>query len=848
MPAPPNKRRLTEIDRSLVREGVLKEGVPCVPVKLLRVHKGVQVEIVAQGRKFPLKDIRQSLLKAHEQFMRLHSDHEIDAMHKEDILSILRHGARCSMNQFEEANLDKLKCVLTKFERNRAIWIWHDHSTLASHGILTVMVGVVYDPIVFKTESEVGQSVQEFVEEGEIHIVAHGSSTLCDQATLIPEQLAELDGVTDEVTSKSGIKIVDTVRFFKGDKPAAEFEAGVSCGGHYPCVGCACHYDRFADFPHAVTCEQRSLKSIQEMALDGHYGRVPGKMTFYEELSSDQLRKELEKRAVMDYPTDKKGRLAALKGLLFGVHRVPSLLLFAPETSLSELQLSSCCVLPCEPLHDLKGYLAAVLRRIPVILPESALKNSVSAYLETLWKKVNLYGSDLREALVEIAHIFASHSASGHASDFITCLAQVSRILYSKDSDRSPKQCLQFYNCAYMVHELHRVLFGEAHTSLYFHALLIHGPVQHEILCCRSANAESEERIFKSADSSASCTDRKPKNMLPKVLKHLQCKRSSKTNDPLQSLRQVNSQISLSAKKLPPFKGTIFKADFVEKRVHSYQAHLQRIGHFLVLGEGVWWHTGSDGSFHFHDGYDDVDFSSAGPQLLHFRNAQLEDVLTRSKAGWQKAVELKTSLPIDVIRHYDSNGDVSEIATTQDPDVFSESEVSFETSFTVPTLPPPETSTPLRQCEAVSTEPLQPSEGHESVQEVEGCSDAPQEEEGAEPVTTEGFVDMAIVDEPVSETPHSTLQCSVCKAVAKFLGVTPDLQEFDRIRSICKGQGKYTAPAMLEKHKTLARHFRKQISLHKHSLENMQLSPSDSGYKKCMKDMERCLQLICALH
>ena len=82
------------------------------------------------------------------------------------------------------------------------IWIWHDHSCLASHGILAVMVGVVYDPIVFKTESEVSQSVQEFVEEGKIHMVAHGSSTLADQATLIPERLAELDGLTDEVTSK----------------------------------------------------------------------------------------------------------------------------------------------------------------------------------------------------------------------------------------------------------------------------------------------------------------------------------------------------------------------------------------------------------------------------------------------------------------------------------------------------------------------------------------------------------------------------------------------------------------------------------------------------------------------
>ena len=58
-----------------------------------------------------------------------------------------------------------------------------DHSCLASsHGIVAVKIGVV-----FKTESEVSQSVQEFVEEGEIHMVVHGSSTLADQATLNPK-------------------------------------------------------------------------------------------------------------------------------------------------------------------------------------------------------------------------------------------------------------------------------------------------------------------------------------------------------------------------------------------------------------------------------------------------------------------------------------------------------------------------------------------------------------------------------------------------------------------------------------------------------------------------------------
>ena len=68
-----------------------------------------------------------------------------------------------------------------------------------------------------------------------------------------------------------------------------------------------------------MTCKQRSLQGTQDIALGGHYGKVPGKIKFYEELSSDQLRMEVEKRAIMDYPSDKKRRLATLKGLLCGV-------------------------------------------------------------------------------------------------------------------------------------------------------------------------------------------------------------------------------------------------------------------------------------------------------------------------------------------------------------------------------------------------------------------------------------------------------------------------------------------------------------------------------------------------
>jgi hypothetical protein len=101
------------------------------------------------------------------------------------------------------------------------LWLWHDHSSLVSHGVVAVMVGVLYDPIVF-FESEC-PGIQGYVEEGVIHFVAHGSSTLSDQAAIIPKRLAELDSLCDVVTTKNGLHVTDTLRFFKGDKPAAQF-------------------------------------------------------------------------------------------------------------------------------------------------------------------------------------------------------------------------------------------------------------------------------------------------------------------------------------------------------------------------------------------------------------------------------------------------------------------------------------------------------------------------------------------------------------------------------------------------------------------------------------------------
>ena len=77
--------------------------------------------------------------------------------------------------------------------------------------------------------------------------------------------------------------------------------------------------------------------------------------------------------------------------------------MFSPESALGDLNLQDYEVLPFEPLHDLKGYLGSVLRKLPLVIQNGALKKKVSIYLDTVWKKAHLYGSDLREALIKVA-------------------------------------------------------------------------------------------------------------------------------------------------------------------------------------------------------------------------------------------------------------------------------------------------------------------------------------------------------------------------------------------------------------------------------------------------------------
>ena len=191
----------------MVETGQVLEGAPVVPTSIpgYRYDKSANSVIATNStvyaRKIPLLSIRKSLLEKHEK------------------LGIIRHSNTsegCSVN----------------LEAARFLKVWHDHSSVAGHGHLLVLVSVIYDTVFFLTQEEADLKlkkkidIQSTVEEPVIHIIGRSSSSLEDQALFSATRNECLESLSTQMTLNSGMKVRDTVRFFHGDGPAQQFEAG----------------------------------------------------------------------------------------------------------------------------------------------------------------------------------------------------------------------------------------------------------------------------------------------------------------------------------------------------------------------------------------------------------------------------------------------------------------------------------------------------------------------------------------------------------------------------------------------------------------------------------------------
>ena len=169
---------------------------------------------------------------------------------------------------------------LLRFQRTRLLCMWHDHTTILKMGFILVTVHTMYDPIVFFTDEEYRHaypdttisSIQSIVEQPEVYLLSPGSSSVEDQAALVKERINCLLDLPTPVQTDTGIEVHDTLRFFTGDHPAAQFEQGTKQGGTYKCGACGVKEHMFSDQAHTLSHPWRPLSELQSIATGGVLG------------------------------------------------------------------------------------------------------------------------------------------------------------------------------------------------------------------------------------------------------------------------------------------------------------------------------------------------------------------------------------------------------------------------------------------------------------------------------------------------------------------------------------------------------------------------------------------------
>ena len=179
-----------------------------------------------------------------------------------------------------------------------------------------------------------------------------------------------------------------------------------------------------------------------------------------------EIQTELRLRGCIDVDMPKAQLVAKLKSILEGVQRVPSLLLSCPTSELKQFNLQRYSILPCEPLHDLKGHLNNLLPNVPTLLT-SELKTNVHDLIQkcVYWKDSGHTGADMRVGLLRVYSMLLNAVESGRLSsnsnvlDLIQTAVTISHILYSPPSECTPRNVLRLYNVCWLHHELCLSLF-----------------------------------------------------------------------------------------------------------------------------------------------------------------------------------------------------------------------------------------------------------------------------------------------------------------------------------------------------------------------------------------------------
>ena len=328
------------------------------------------------GRKISMLDIRTKMLREQEQAGIVRVCEDPETLSEADL-----HHALVNRNiEFDHgASLEEKRQLLSHYSNRRYLKVWHDHGKIAGHGHFLVIISGIYDRAFYYTQEELKEmnlkiDAVNLVEKPEIHIIAKSGSADADQMAYSESRVECLLEINGTITSQSGRPISDTLRFFHGDHPAQQFEAGNNRGGNYPCVTCSTHRDRFDDLCHVYRQPVIALTDRHVFTMKGEAWQKGG-IRPMDGLTKLELQKELQTRVrngSISQPQTapslaqmkKKELQQELTQARKGICNFPALVAHNPRKSMNDLNIDEYEVASPEPLHDFKGHMQNLISEI----------------------------------------------------------------------------------------------------------------------------------------------------------------------------------------------------------------------------------------------------------------------------------------------------------------------------------------------------------------------------------------------------------------------------------------------------------------------------------------------------
>jgi hypothetical protein len=610
--------------------------------------------------------------------MRKNTNDDLEAMSSEHVMNKL-----ITLNEVKEGEeIANLRQHLMDLERTRHLLVWHDLSTVANHSHLVFMVACLYDPAFYYTDEEYEQitgrkiNVQAKVETPTVYIVARSSSSDKEQLCYVDTRLECLQDLSEPVTSKSGIEITDKMRFFHGDTPARQYECGQQKGGKYYCAVCGASANRVYELDYSFRCSHMSLADRQDLVLKGPYGKknsLKKASKPFQDLNKDELIRELSARGIYEGNT-KEELQNLLKEELHGVQRVPALLYPNPEVPLDEINCGNYEILGFEPLHDISHHIENVLTELPSHLPkkEASELNALTEFC--IGGKETKRAFDYRCALILISNQIRG-KINTQAQLFLDTLVEIQEIAYAAEAQRTPRSVLRFHNLTWYHGMLCRMVIGFHLKKLtvrkfygtYFHNITSHAPIQNRLISGRSANTEEQERIFNAITNITRTTSSfHPDHIISNILVRLQAEKDLAARHKASLVQKQQDHVSKLASSLPNLPNTVIPREILVNHPSSWQAHLERISDFLLVGKGFWWDESDNGDIHFTDAKGNPESLERGPLLHHFRSSTFKSEETYLKKCWLKCLEQKTNLPILRLQVEDENGNMVSVNASVD--------------------------------------------------------------------------------------------------------------------------------------------------------------------------------------